>query len=721
MKANVTFLLNQLAELGVTPREAPTAGMTTVPGLEGEAPEELTGDWILPSAPGEPYVVNTATSSFISKNPKVNLWMVDSGSSIHLVNDINLLQQPVLHDPPKPLHLATPDAVGGIVASGNMSLRDSLGYILYLRNVQCVPSATTNLISVSAAIRDGCHFVSDCNGAPIQLCGPGSWKSPVAVQRGLYYVQQIQDSRNMCSLSANQISQFQLPHNCKLRTLWHARLGHKDASAVMSRLSKEPLVTGLPVSLIPCSECPPVCEACIQGKQTRPPFGQSSRPAQTVLERIHVDTVGELPVTAVTGEKYWVTVVDEYTHYVAAIPVKTKAEIPRRLKDLLLFWENQSGYSIKCVRSDRGTEFLNQEFKTFCSAQGIKMETSAPGTPQQNGVAERMNRTLKEHVKSLLAHVTAKQSLWREALQAAVIHYNLGPVTGRSVTPYECFTGTKPSVAVLRSWGCKAFLLLQPGKTTATGPRSVPVMFVGYELGSKAYRVFNGTAIKVSRDITFLEDQNGAAVVGFSDPGAWGRSLQIRVPGEFSERPQQNGEKPQNAPGRTWGVPTVATPLVPAAEPLGQKSKLPTPSGLSRLQQLLTAGLEKRAQQGVLEAPSPTPSQTAINLETGTGAAQSRERRSWSVLDNMKTLARDGGALPQLDSRLKKAQLSLRRPTVSQELQPSQPTRLERLERRNAVRDQLLLNLFPAQLFSPWGKIQLLGTTVPSLVRVGEA
>ncbi len=105
------------------------------------------------------------------------------------------------------------------------------------------------------------------------------------------------------------------------------------------------------------------------------------------------------------------------------------------------------------------------------------METSAPGTPQQNGVAERMNRTLKEHVKALLAHVTAKQSLWKEALQASVIHYNLGPVTCRPVTPYEAFTGAKPSVAALRSWGCKAFLLLQHGKTTATGPRSVPVMF----------------------------------------------------------------------------------------------------------------------------------------------------------------------------------------------------------------------------------------------------
>ncbi len=118
-------------------------------------------------------------------------------------------------------------------------------------------------------------------------------------------------------------------------------------------------------------------------------------------------------------------------------------------------------------------------------------------------------------------------------------------------------------------------------------------------------------------------------------------------------------ERPQNALGSTWGVPTAATPLVPTAEPLGQKSKLPKPSGLSRLQQLLVAGMEKRAQQGVQEVPSPTPSQTTSNLETCTGATQSREGRSWSVLDNMKTLARDGGALPQLDSRLKKAKLSL--------------------------------------------------------------
>ena len=148
---------------------------------------------------------------------------------------------------------------------------------------------------------------------------------------------------------------------------------------------------------------------------------------------------------------------------------------------------------------------------------GIKLETSAPYTPQQNGTAERMNRTLKEHLKTLLAHVSAKQSLWREALQTAVLAYNLGPVVGRSVTPYQAFFGSKPSASALRSWGCKAFVLLPKTQTTATGPRSIPGMFVGYELHSKAYRIFTGTTVKVSRDVRFLEHVNGAAAVGFQD------------------------------------------------------------------------------------------------------------------------------------------------------------------------------------------------------------
>jgi transposase InsO family protein len=108
-----------------------------------------------------------------------------------------------------------------------------------------------------------------------------------------------------------------------------------------------------------------------------------------------VDTVGPISPPAITGERYWVTVVDESSHQVASLPVKSKDCIPKAVIDLLRFWQTQRGTVVKCVRTDRGSEFLNQQFKEFCAQQGTKMESSAPYTPQQNGVAERMNRTLK--------------------------------------------------------------------------------------------------------------------------------------------------------------------------------------------------------------------------------------------------------------------------------------------------------------------------------------
>jgi transposase InsO family protein len=99
---------------------------------------------------------------------------------------------------------------------------------------------------------------------------------------------------------------------------------------------------------------------------------------------------------------------DEASHCVAAIPVKSKAEIPRKLKELLMYWQRRLKLQIKYIRSDRGTEFINQEFRSFCLAQGIEMETSVPGTPQQNGAAKRMNRTLKERVRNIASSSTSQ-------------------------------------------------------------------------------------------------------------------------------------------------------------------------------------------------------------------------------------------------------------------------------------------------------------------------
>jgi hypothetical protein len=89
-----------------------------------------------------------------------------------------------------------------------------------------------------------------------------------------------------------------------------------------------------------------------------------------------------------------------------------------------------------------------------------------------------MNRTLKERVKTLLAGAQSKQWLWKEALQTAVTLCNLVPISGRPCTPYEAFFGVKPTAAVLKTWGCKAFVLLQKQNRRATCPRAVPSMMI---------------------------------------------------------------------------------------------------------------------------------------------------------------------------------------------------------------------------------------------------
>ena len=153
-----------------------------------------------------------------------------------------------------------------------------------------------------------------------------------------------------------EASHLRKGHVCSERSLWHARLGHPGASS-MQRFSKEDLVTGINISLAPCSECPIHCESCIQGKHSRPPFPVSSRPAHNPLDRVHVDTVGPISPPAITGERYWVTVVDESSHQVASLPVKSKDCIPKAVIDLLRFWQTQRGTVVKCVRTVRGSEF----------------------------------------------------------------------------------------------------------------------------------------------------------------------------------------------------------------------------------------------------------------------------------------------------------------------------------------------------------------------------
>ena len=498
---NVVAAVQQLQ--GMWTQGQPLMGGLPPPAAQMAHPQaDAFPAWFQPPAPPPPppegrhYAVShNILDRTLGKAP-MHSWLVDSGASVHLVNDPALLHNPTVHSKPIPLHLATSDATGSIIASGSVCVLSPQGIPFWIHHVQCVPSASTNILSVSAALRDGAVFHTDSVGAFVHVSGPNSWRVSVVAETGLYYIHHLVavrgSSHPKLTVNAAKTSKpSNTSHNCSRRYLWHSRMGH-PGEPWMQRLAKEELVTGIDTSLFPCDNCPVHCEACIEGKTARPSFGISSRPALEPLDRVHIDTVGPITPAAITGERLWVTVVDESSQWKAVIPVKSKDTISAAVRDLLVYWQTQRKTTVKCIRCDRGTEFINAKFKEFCASQGTKLETSAPYTPQQNGVAERANRTLKERTRTILAFAAASPTLWKEALETACTLLNMGPCSGRNLTPLELFWGYKPDVSLLRTWGCLAYVHVPDVQRPVFAPKTAPGMLTGYSASSKAYRIYMG-------------------------------------------------------------------------------------------------------------------------------------------------------------------------------------------------------------------------------------
>jgi len=145
-----------------------------------------------------------------------------------------------------------------------------------------------------------------------------------------------------------------------------------------------------------------VYEHCLAGKATRLPFGKAKR-ASSPLQLIHSDICGPMNVRARHGGNYFITFIDDFTQlgHVYLISYKSEAlDCFIRYTNLV---ENKLSTKIKALRTDRGREYLSDQFKNFYDEKGIARQLTIPYTPQQNGVAERRNRTLFDMVRSMIA------------------------------------------------------------------------------------------------------------------------------------------------------------------------------------------------------------------------------------------------------------------------------------------------------------------------------
>ncbi|GKB93556.1 ribonuclease H-like domain-containing protein [Tanacetum coccineum] len=297
--------------------------------------------------------------------------------------------------------------------------------------------------------------------------------------------------------------------------LWHRRLGHINFKN-LNKLVKGNLVRGLPSKVFKNDH---TCVACHKGKQHRASCKPKLERLITVpLHTLHMDLFSPTSMKSINHASYCLVITDDCTRFSWVFFLASKDETSGILQTFIRQIENQLSHRVKIIRSDNGTEFKNRNMLEFCGNKGIKQEYSTARTPQQNGVAERMKRTLIEAARTMLVYSLLPTTFWAEAVSTACYIFNRVRVTKpQNKTPYELLFGHKPIISYIRPFGCHVTILDTLSVLGKFDGKSDEGFLVGYSLNSKAYRVYNLVTkrVEVNLHVNFLEDKPNVKGVGY--------------------------------------------------------------------------------------------------------------------------------------------------------------------------------------------------------------
>ena len=315
--------------------------------------------------------------------------------------------------------------------------------------------------------------------------------------------------------------------------LWHRRLAHVGMRN-LNKLQKGNHIIGLTDITF---EKDRVCSACIAGKQHG-----AKHPAKSIisttrpLELLHMDLFGPSSYTSLGGKKYGLVIVDDYSRYTWVFFLRSKDETQETFITFAKQVQRQFKQDILMIRSDNGSEFKNYTVQDFVENEGIVHQFSAPYTPQQNGVAERKNRTLMELARTMLDEYKSPYNFWAEAVNTACHASNrlfLRKILDK--TPYELLTKNKPNIKYFRVFGCKCFVLNKSTRLSKFESKTIEGIFVGYGSNSYTYRYYNPLSGRVEESINVEFDENNGSreervvqsVVGDEAPSQAIRSMGI--------------------------------------------------------------------------------------------------------------------------------------------------------------------------------------------------
>lgn len=437
-----------------------------------------------------------AVSPGPTKEPNTNDWWIDSGASRHMTPNKRFYSNFIKFKTPTQVNLADDKSV---FAYGKGDIRievfdGSKKYDLSLKDVLYVPRIKKQLLSIPAMINKGaevhfkdstCAIIIDDNIMKIGQRDGKLYKLNTKEMTTAYFTSE--------GMANNSIK------------LWHSRYGHLGYGN-LKLMSTKAMVNGL--SFNAKEEFDRDCGGCVEGKQHREAFPKKTQHRATdLLELIHSD-VGCINIDSVGGSKYYVIFIDDFSRYTSIYFLKKKNEVLQKFKDFVAYAENHTGRKVKVIRSDNGGEYISNEFKQFCAERGIRREETIPMSPQQNGVSERMNRTIMESARSMLHHANLPSQFWAEAVNTAVYIRNRCPTVAlEDSTPFEYWFGRKPDVKHFRVFGCNAHVHVDDVKRRKLDKKSIKCIFVGYLDTSKGYKFYDPERERMikSRDVKFLE------------------------------------------------------------------------------------------------------------------------------------------------------------------------------------------------------------------------
>ena len=234
--------------------------------------------------------------------------------------------------------------------------------------------------------------------------------------------------------------------------VWHERMGHVN-NKVLREMTQKGLIRGMKLADINNF----FCESCAFGKAHRLPFKKNETKRNTKLgEYIHSDVCGPFSTESIGGARFCITFKDDASGFRYVYFMKHKSDVFAIFKKYVKLIDNKFGKPMKVLRTDNGRGYCNHEMKRYLEARGIELVNTALYTPQQNGKAERDNRTIIESAGTMLTAKKLPLSLWAEAVGTVVTVLNRVLATGKEKTPYEIWFGKTPDVSHFRVFGSDA-------------------------------------------------------------------------------------------------------------------------------------------------------------------------------------------------------------------------------------------------------------------------